>query len=223
MGLALLGCESNAPPLTPGEQALINLTEQLKSEGGVTKLLPRYCDGGASGRPELLCYADVMEPYAGEERKVGFSTYSCDVAPGGHCVIASAADLSDASAAPAERASTCAEPLHKGLTIDLPDAGVVTVSDSVTGGAPGQAWVNVSVTLQDAGMRLTESQVKEALDRLLARITDSCGTGTLVKTRIFLYPTDVIAGESANWIARLDDGAHRSVDINRAVKEMCDC
>lgn len=72
MGFALPGCEPSAPPLTR--------VGADKSDPAAEERRQRYQAGAAVLRrwrlesPEAACYADVIEPYAGEERKVGFST-----------------------------------------------------------------------------------------------------------------------------------------------------
>jgi hypothetical protein len=218
LGLPLLGCERSAPPMSPGEHALANLTEHLKHESGATRLRPRSCDDGSSEHPTLLCHADLMQQYAGEERKIGSSTFSCSVTPQGRCVYVSAAD-SDRTTTTVQSgtAPACGEFLHPMLTFDLQGVGPVTVSDYTASDMPNEAWVSASFTLQDTNVRLTEAQVKAALDRLFEQIGAICRSYPLKKTRIFLYPAGVTAGESANWIARLDDAGSRHVDLNRAL------
>ena len=217
LGLSLLGCKPSDPPIALRERALTNLREHLKDTGGATRLIPRYCDDGGFESPTLLCHADVMRQNAGEETKIASSTFSCSTAPEGRCLSVRVADAGTAATERSDAAPACADPLHPMATVELQDVGPVSVSDYTARDMPDQAWVNASFTLQDASIRLTEAQVKTALDRLFDRIAAICRSYPLQKTRVFLYPAGVTAGESANWIARLDAADSRSIDIHQSL------
>lgn len=217
MGLFLSGCKPDEPPKSPGEQALANLTEFLRNERGSTRLVPLYCDNGASGASTIPCHANLINSYAGEDKKSGSSTFSCEVKPEGTCVFASATDRDGTPSPPTVGAPACGEPLRLALAIDLADGGQAVVSDYTTGGTTQERWTSASVTLQDHSVRLTEEQVRKSLDGLAERVAHGCGEAAVKKIRIFLYPSGVQAGESANWIARLDDNGQRHVEINQAM------
>ncbi|WGG52159.1 hypothetical protein [Rugamonas sp. DEMB1] len=92
--------------------------------------------------------------------------------------------------------------------------GRIEVSDYTVSDTPDQSWVNASFTLQDSKNRLTETEVKSVLKRLVDRIIDSCRSNPIQKSRIFLSPAGVTAGESANWIARYDSASNPETTIH---------
>jgi hypothetical protein len=217
LGLCLLGCKPSEPSVTPGLRALANLSEHLKHDFGATRLVARYCDNGASERPTLLCHADLMQQYAGEEKKIRSTAFLCSTTPQGNCVSVQVSAAGVATSGQSDASAACAAPVNVGMRFELEVAGVVTVSDYTARDMPGQAWVNASFTLSDGGIRLTEAQVRTTLDRLFDRVAAVCRSYPMTKTRLFLYPAGVTAGESANWIARLEDDGSRSVELHRGL------
>lgn len=74
--------------------------------------------------------------------------------------------------------------------------------------------MSASFTLSDNHLRLTEEQATGALEHLAGRLGRFCRSYPLKKTRIFLYPAGVTAGESANWIGGLEDSGSRKIDFH---------
>lgn len=209
--LALLGCTPEAPSHTPGERALANLATYLK-RNAMAQAQASSCDNGGVEQRTLTCHANLMQTSGGNERKVGEATFTCETLVGGVCNFIPAAADATASSVNA----TCGTALERGQTVDLADAGPVTLSELTTHDVTGDAWANASFTLQDAHLRLTETQVRQALNTLADRVANICGSTPLNKLRVFLYPAGVTAGRSANWIARADDpGSGRQVEIHR--------
>lgn len=217
LGAFLLGCNPRAPAPTRSEHALANLNEHLKNERGATRLRPLVCDSDGIGDQKRLCHADMIQEHAGEEKKVGSSTFSCDTLPKGKCTFFSSSDADGNASMQTGVLPACSEPLRLMSEVDLQDVGRVTVSDYTESDTPSTAWVSAAFTLQDANIRLTQAEVTAALDQLIERIAASCRLNAVKKTRVFLYPAGVTAGESANWIARLDDGVTRNIDLNQAL------
>jgi hypothetical protein len=218
IGTTLLGCQRDLPPKTAGEVALANLAIHVKPLNmNDSRYRAVVCDNGGSTEPMLICHADLLQTRDGDEKKVDSVAFSCSTEPDGRCVHMSVSDAAAAAASQAGAAPICADALHPQLTVDVPDAGAMTVSDYTARDTVGEGWVNASFTLQDTGVRLSEAQVRSALDHLSGRIAAICRSYPLKKTRIFLYPAGVTAGESANWIARFEDFGSRNIDFNRAL------
>ena len=213
---ALLGCERVPPPKTADEIARSNLEQHVfRLKTGSTRYEPRYCDSATQDESLRSCHADLMEVHDSADKKLGLSTFLCSVEPEGRCTFVSSVDGADAMPPQPGTAPTCTDALHPRLTIDLPGVGAATVSDYTSRDTPDESWVSAAFTLQDAGLRLSESQVTSALEHLAGKLGDVCRSYALKKTRIFLYPAGVTAGESANWIARLEDADGRKIDLNR--------
>lgn len=209
--LTLLGCQPDVSSTTPGERALANLGMQLKQDA-MDKARPVTCDNGGMEQRTLTCHADLMQSSGADERKVGSVAYTCSTVPGGSCEYIPAADAARASS----RETTCNTALSRGMNVDVQDVGAVNLSELATHDVPGDTWANASFTLQDTQLRLTEAQVRRALERLADHVANACGSAPLKKLRVFLYPAGVTAGESMNWIAKLDDpGSGRNIELHR--------
>ena len=218
VGSLLLGCQRDPVAQTPGEMALANLAAHVAPLRTATSYYrPVVCDNGGTSAPILVCYADQMQQKAGQEMKAGWAKFACATEPAGRCSYTSTVGADDAAGIAANLSTPCTDPLDSQSTFDLPGAGTVAVTLYETGEADGQAWASASITLQDAAIRLTEPEVNGALDYLGDRMARTCGAMPFKRIRIFLYPSGVKAGESANWIARFEQGAGRSVDLNRGM------
>lgn len=214
---SLLGCQRDVPPKTVGEIALANLANHVMSlRMSDSYYRPVACDNGGSAQANLVCHSDLLQRRAGTENKIDSVAFACSTQPDGPCVYLSPAEV-NAAAGQSATDQACADALHLQQTLDIPEAGSATVSDYTARDTPGEAWVNASFTLRDGDLRLSEAQVRSVLDHLNGRIAAACRSYPLKKTRIFLYPAGVTAGESANWIARFDDDGQRNIDINRGL------
>jgi len=213
--LPLSGCTPDKSPLSTQEQAFENLKSSLQNEYGETRTVARYCDSSGPSPVAVLCHAELVRYHAGEQQTIGTTVYNCGVQPGNPCRFLSTADRNGFSNAQAQASQGCTTPLRLDDVVDLGDSGQARLSLHQAGGTPGAEWENASFTLQDARIRLTEAQVNEALDKLVGRIGAVCRAVPASKTRVFLYPAGVTAGESANWIAKTDLNGARSVELNR--------
>ncbi|QNA89689.1 hypothetical protein G4G28_16620 [Massilia sp. Dwa41.01b] len=217
LGAALLGCDRPAPPpKTADETARANLVTHVAGlQTRATRYEPRYCDEGATDEATRNCHADVMEDRGGADRKLGLTTFSCSVEPEGRCRFVASVDGEDAVPRQVAATPTCADSLHPQLTVEVPGLGGVTVSEYLSRDTADQSWVNASFTLQDPALRPTESQVTAALEHLAGRIGETCRSYRMTRSKLFLYPAGVTAGESGNWIARMEEDGERKIDLNR--------